>query len=325
MSIAPRPTQLELFKNNLPRKPYCADDLVYGLKIRIIEHAIKCRYIQPDHPNSKLWLKFDIDRATAPDEITDDLNLPCPTIFIQNPQNGHAHALYALESPVHLNPNSSTAALRYAAAVDVSLSLALGADPNYVGLITKNPLHESWRTYGLAGSYSLAELSEYLNLTQFNDRRKKLPEIGLGRNVTLFETLRTWAYKAIRQGWPDYNRWLTACEDRAQGINAGFVSPLDWSEVKATAKSVAKWTHAHLSPVGFSQWQSAQGKKGGVNNTSEQQSLKGIASGKSRLSASEGKRASAVLMRAKGMSYRAIAEEIGVTHPTVIAWCQGGK
>ena len=308
MSLALRPTQLELFKNNLPRKPYCADDLAYGLKIRTIEHAITHRYIQPDHPNSKLWLKFDIDRATAPDEITDDLNLPCPTIFIQNRQNSHAHALYALENPVHLNPNSSTAALRYAAAVDVSLSLALGADPNYVGLITKNPLHESWRTYGLAGSYSLSELSDYLDLAQFNDRRKKLPEIGLGRNVTLFETLRTWAYKAIRQGWPDYNRWLKACEDRAQGINNGFVSPLDWSEVKATAKSVAKWTHAHLSATGFSRWQSAQGKKGGIR------------SGEVRLAASEDKRASAVLMRATGMSYRAIAEALDVGKSTVSDW-----
>jgi len=325
VSLAPRSTQLDLFKNNLPRKPYCADDLVYGLKIRNIEHAINHRYIQPDHPNSKLWLKFDIDRGTAPDEITDDLNLPCPTIFIQNPKNGHAHALYALENPVHLNPNSSTAALRYAAAVDVSLSLALGADPNYVGLITKNPLHESWRTYGLAGSYSLAELSDYLDLTQFNDRRKKLPEIGLGRNVLLFETLRSWAYKAIRQGWPQYDRWIKACEDRAQGINNGFVSPLHWSEIKATAKSVAKWTHANISATGFSQWQSVMGKKGGDKNTPEQQSLKGIASGEARWVASEDKRASAILLRSNGMSYRAIAAELGVTHPTVMAWCQGGK
>lgn len=320
MSLAPQQKQLELFKSNLPRKPYCADELVYGLKIRNIAHAITHRYIQPNHPNSKLWLLFDIDRGISPDEITDDLNLPCPTIFIQNPKNGHAHALYALEAPVHLNHDSSGAAIRFAAAVDVSLSSALDADPNYVGLITKNPLHESWRTYALGGSYSLTELSEYLDLTQFNDRRKKLPEIGLGRNVLLFETLRSWSYKAIRQGWPQYDRWLKACEDRAQGINAGFTSPLAWSEVKATAKSVAKWTHAHLSATGFSQWQSAQGKKGGVNNTPEQQSLKGIASGEARWAASEDKRTSAALMRASGMTQATIAREIGVTQKTISIW-----
>jgi hypothetical protein len=32
---------LETFKNNLPQKPYCTDDLTFGLKIRPAETAIK--------------------------------------------------------------------------------------------------------------------------------------------------------------------------------------------------------------------------------------------------------------------------------------------
>ncbi len=32
---------LETFRNNLPQKPYCTDDLSFGLKIRPAELAIK--------------------------------------------------------------------------------------------------------------------------------------------------------------------------------------------------------------------------------------------------------------------------------------------
>ena len=303
--------QLQLFQSSLPAKPYCTDVLEYGLQIRSTAHALGKRYIQPNHPNSKLWLLFDIDRGTAPDELTDDLNLPCPTIWVQNPQNGHAHALYALNVPVHLNPDSSARAIRFFGAVDVALSQGMDADPGYAGLVCKNPANEHWRTYGLAGTYDLTELSEYLDLSAYGDRRKKLPEIGLGRNVTLFERLRTWAYRAIRQGWPDYSQWLRACEDRARGYNNQFPTPLHWSEVAATAKSVAKWTHTHLSPSGFSAWQSAQGRKGGV------------ASGKTRRAASENRRSSALLMRSQGLSIRAIAAELGVAKSTVSDWVSG--
>ena len=99
--------------------------------------------------------------------------------------------------------------------------------------------------------------------------RKSLPEYGLGRNCTLFEKTRLWAYKAIRQGWPDYPAWLAACVDRASGYNAQFEQPLPANEVRHTAKSIAKWTHQHLSPAGFRRgagpercegWQGIQGR-----------------------------------------------------------------
>ncbi|TOG57281.1 replicase, partial [Vibrio parahaemolyticus] len=94
--------------------------------------------------------------------------------------------------------------------------------------------------------------------------QKRLPDYGLGRNCNLFEYLSTWSYKAIRQGWPDYEQWFEACFTRAMGYNKQqFKQPLPENEVKHTAKSVAKWTHKHFSPSAFSAWQAKQGAKGG--------------------------------------------------------------
>lgn len=298
--------QLQLFRDQLPKKPYCTDELG-SLVIRNIAHAAQMRYIQPNNPNSRLWLAYDIDRPTGPEELTDDLLLPCPTLWIQNPANNHAHALYALDVPIHLNMDSSMRAIRYAAAVDVALSTAMGADAGYTGLICKNPLHTHWRTYSLAGSYDLNELADYVDLSVHNDRRRHMPEIGLGRNVRLYESLRHWAYRAIRQGWPDYNQWLEACLSRSSGINAGFDSPLDYSEVKSTAVSVARWTHRRLTQQGFSAWQAAQGTKGGI--------AKGAGYQQKRLQAAQ--------MAACGLSRNVIAERLNVTPQTVTNWKKG--
>jgi hypothetical protein len=87
-------------------------------------------------------------------------------------------------------------------------------------------------------------------------------DYGIGRNCTLFDNLRGWAYKAIRQGWPDYNRWLIAVEQRAFSYN-NFPVALSINEVRATAKSVARWTYGNITDSDFSHWQSVQGKKGG--------------------------------------------------------------
>lgn len=70
------------------------------------------------------------------------------------------------------------------------------------------------------------------------------------------------------------------------------------------SKSVAKYTWQRFSPEGFSQWQAAQGRKGGV----------------ARSASYEDQRASARLMRAKGMTQQAIADELGVSERTVRNW-----
>ncbi len=96
--------------------------------------------------------------------------------------------------------------------------------------------------------------------------------------------------------------------------NGDFHRPLDGREVWHVAKSVAKWTYQKFdiqaSDARFSKLQAHRG------------SLGGKASGIVRRDASEGLRADARIMRAKGMKLREIAEELGVPIPTVGRWCQ---
>ena len=293
--------QLEMFKGSLPVKPYCTNDPTDGLLIRSVEHALRHRYVQPNHPNCKLWLVYDIDRATCVSEITDDLNLPAPHFFVQNPLNGHAHVFYGLETAVHLNLHSSQKAIRFAAAVDCALTRDLSADAQYVGLIAKNPANEHWRTYAInAESYDLGELAEYVDLDAFGDRRRSMPDTGLGRNVNLFNRLRLWSYKAIRQGWPDSNQWHRAVLQRAEGYNATD-NPLPYREVVATAKSVAKWTYRHFSQEGFSRLQASRGSRKGKKRRDELMPK-------------------VLEMNAQGASQQAIASAVGVSQPTIRSW-----
>ncbi|PTB88391.1 replicase, partial [Pseudidiomarina aestuarii] len=261
-------TNLTLFGKRLPRKPYHTDDFSTGLRIRDVQKALPARYIQPNGPTHRYWLVYDVDRSGA---VLDwyDRGAPPPTIVAQNPANGHAHLIYGLEVPVRTAPDGKPGPLRYAAAIDCALRDVLDADAGYSGLICKNPLNAFWRvTEWEPRLYELGDLASWLDLSSFNDRRRRLPDYGLGRNHTLFEKLRRWAYRAIRQGWPEYERWHVAVLERARAYNT-FEAPLPDSEVRATAKSVAKWTHQNLTQAGFSQVQSLRGRKKGAKARTE--------------------------------------------------------
>lgn len=260
---------LALFRQRLPRKPYHTDNPNHGVRIRDVQRALSARYIQPNGPTHRYWLVYDVDRSGAALDWN-DRNAPPPTIVATNPANGHAHLIYGLDVPVRTAPGAKSAPLRYAAAVDCALRALLDADEGYAGLICKNPLHPHWRvTEWEPRLYELGDLDSWLDLSAYSDRRKRLPDYGLGRNCNLFEHLRRWAYRAIRQGWPEYDRWFEACLTKAEGYNiqqfAGTeAGKLPFNEVKATAKSVATYTHQHFSPEGFRAYQAAQGRKGGL-------------------------------------------------------------
>lgn len=299
--MSPEPHQLTLFKGSLPAKPYCTDELTSGLLIRDVRSAITRRYIQPNHPNSRLWLVYDVDRPTCVSELTDELLLPAPHFFVQNRDNQHAHAYYGLETAVHMNLGSSQAALRFAAAVDCALTCQMAADGQYSGLIAKNPSHEHWRTYIInSESYELGELAEYLDLEKYGDKRRAYPESGIGRNVNLFDRLRRWAYKAIRQGWPKEQQWHRAVFERANMYNV-HDNPLPTNEVRHIAVSVSKWVFRNFSAQSFSETQAARGAR----------------KGKKRRDALLPK---AMKMRAQGTSERAIATALGVSQKTINNW-----
>ncbi|MCK2128285.1 replication initiation protein, partial [Thauera aromatica] len=114
----------------------------------------------------------------------------------RNPGRFNAHCGYLLEVPVITSPAGHEKPLRYAAAIENAYRLKLQADPGYAGLICKNPLHERWRNWFLHDhAYSLDELTEWVSLTK--PARVTDKNVGLGRNITLFDTLRSWAYRMV--------------------------------------------------------------------------------------------------------------------------------
>jgi len=141
--------------------------------------------------------------------------------------------------------------LRYAAAVENALRKKLGADTGYSGLICKNPNHSHWKiAVWQPELYTLDWLADSLDLNAANDK-EIVADYGLGRNCSLFDKTRKWAYRAIRQGWPEYDQWLKACYERACAYNLQFSSPLDENEVRGIAKSIAKWTSNNFSETLF--------------------------------------------------------------------------
>ncbi|MFV0966558.1 replication initiation protein, partial [Klebsiella pneumoniae] len=127
---------LELFNERLPHKPYFSDDLHFGVRIAGKERAILAKYIQFNQPHAMFWLGFDVDRAGSSIDWS-DRNAPAPTLTITNPENGHAHLLYALENSIRTAPDGKIKPLRYAASVENALRKKLEADAGYSGLICK--------------------------------------------------------------------------------------------------------------------------------------------------------------------------------------------
>jgi hypothetical protein len=309
--------QPDLFNlSRWPKKPYCSDDLETGLRIRNLATALKKPYIQANPPNLRIWSIYDVDRVGAA-VAWEDAMLPPPSWASVNRANGHAHLVWGLSVPVLVDsPDMRQGPLRYLCAVESAFREGLQADQGYSGLITKNPAHPLWRTLrGPQLSYELGDLAEWVDLPKHLPKRKPPEEVGLGRNVTVFEWLRVQAYKEIRHYKYDVRNfvlWQSHIYDRALARNGDFLHPLDCREVWAVSKSVSKWTwnkfDISASDKRFSELQAHRGRKAGV------------ASGVARTAVNEDKRASARLMRAGGMTQTAIAEELGVSQKSVSNW-----
>lgn len=311
--------QLDLFDpKRWPRKPFCSDDLEYGIYPRSLASAIKRKYIQANPPHLRVWSIYDLDYSGAA-FAWEAANLPAPSWAAVNRENGHAHLAYGLSAPVLVDsPDMRQAPMRYLCAVEAAFRTTLKADLGYSGLITKNPAHPLWKVLrGHTHYYELSYLAEFIDLKKFTPKNGvKIEEIGLMRNVTLFDWLRKWAYKNVRHykncGLKGWNDWLADCNMKALERNGEFINHLDGREVWHITKSVAKWTYRTFdidaSDAKFSKLQAHRGAKGGK------------ASGESRLMVNEDKRVTARLMRVHGTSQQTIADELGVSQMSVCRW-----
>ncbi len=279
-----------------------------GQTVRGRVDALKFCNIQPNTTGKVVWLTFDVDHADAATSW-DRLNAPPPTLAVENPANGHAHLLYALQAPVPRTEAARARPLLYLAAAQEGIRRKLGADPGYSGHLCKNPLHPRWKTRQWAQAYSLAELAEWVDLPRIADMKKRVRDpdyAGLGRNCELFERLRPMSYSLVRKFWlpGGFDHFKDALRVLADDLNAGFAVPLPVAEVKAIAASCARWVWKHFDPASFRELQSKRGARKGAAKR-------------------EALMPEVLRLIGEGRSQREVAAAVGVSQMTVCNWLKG--
>lgn len=262
----------------LPRRPLATDDPITGLTRTSRTQALNRRLIETNPAALTSLLAVDVDHPDALIRALWDRADWLPTVVTENPGNGHAHAIWALTAPVATTEYAHRRPLALAAAVTEGLRRSVDGDPAFGGLITKNPLNQDWIAHWVTShTYGLNELAGHLDdadlmpPTSWRRARRRNP-IGLGRNCTIFETARTWAYREARHHWGDPDGLHRAIATTVRDLNAGFSDPLPSSETRAIATSIHKWitTKSRIWKDGpatyeatFITIQSARGKKSG--------------------------------------------------------------
>ena len=314
--------ELALF-DSLPKKPYCTDELGVTY-IRQKKTAITKRYLQVNTPKKLIYLVFDIDRAGGVLAWHDN-DLPVPLWTSKNPVNAHAHIAYRLKVPVCTSELGHLEPIKYLAAIQSAMNEKLKADRGFAGLLTKNPLHTHWQnTFWSEYQYSLDELADYLDLK--GHPIKGVEAFGLGRNCELFENVRKWAYRAIREYWqPNYmDAWNNAVLERVEALNGQFIEPLPYSETRSIAKSIARWTYKHFTPDAFRKSQAKKGAKGSREDKAKAGGAGGSIGGViSKGGGRPSKKAllpQVLALKSKGQSNREIGKELNLGAATISRW-----
>jgi len=267
----------------LPLWPLASDDLRAGVYRMSRESALGRRYIEANPQAISNLLVVDIDHDDALTRSLWNRQSWIPNAVVENPTNGHAHAVWALQEPVTRTEYASRKPLAFAAAVTEGLRRSVDGDQAYSGLITKNPIHDAWEASWLTDHlYELDELREHLETAGFmpspswtRTRRKK--PVGLGRNCDIFESARSWAYREVRNHWGDSAGLHDAITMYVHTLNADYSEPLRHSEATAIAESIWRWITtksrmwrdgAAVYEATFTLIQSARGKKLGKTRRS---------------------------------------------------------
>lgn len=262
----------------LPLWPLASDNLLTGVYRQARGDAMRRRYLEANPQALSNLLVVDIDHEDAAMRTLWHRQAWWPNAVVENPSNGHAHAVWALSEPITRTEYGRRKPLAYAAAITEGLRRSVDGDAGYSGLMTKNPSHDDWDALWCNGDrlYSLDELAGHLTEAGHMPptswkRTKRRNTVGLGRNCSIFETARTWAYREIRNHWFDSTGLHAAISTHVHELNAEFPEPLPASEARAIAASIHRWitTKSRMWADGpavyeatFSTIQAARGRKG---------------------------------------------------------------
>lgn len=231
-----------------PYLPRCSDDKT-ATRIRPREYAIRYPYMQVNRPGMVSWLIFDLDHSNA--LIWEDAGLPAPNLIVRNRKSGHSHLYYAIP-PVCTTEAARSKPIQYMKAVYEAFAIRLDADMKFhSGPVAKTPGHPWWLTHELHSHiYELGELADYVELVKSPPWGKKprLDEVSHSRHCILFEYLRHYAYSIVNReretgSFSTFTRLLEAYAHNLNNFeHFGFSEDLSWSSLRATVKSVARWT-----------------------------------------------------------------------------------
>lgn len=320
-------TALNRVLTEAPYLPRCSDNKT-ATRIRPREYAIRYPYMQINRPGMVSWLIFDLDHSNA--MIWDDAGLPAPNLIVRNCKNGHSHLYYAIP-PVCTTKAARSKPIAYMKAVYEAFAARLDADTNFhSGPVAKTPGHPWWLTHELhAHVYELGELADYVDLAVSSPWGKgpRFDEVSHSRHCILFEHLRHYAYSIVnrereRGSFDTFTRLLEAyAHNRNSFQKLGFMQNLPQSSLRATVKSVARWTWDRYTGCGRCNRGVMQLDKD--LPLTERQRLAAARTHEVRRKATESKvRAACRLLQQNGktLTLAAIGRVAGITRQTVAAY-----
>ena len=241
-------TALARVLDEAPFLPRCSDDKT-ATRVRPREYAISYPYMQVNRQGRVSWLIFDLDHGNS--MIWEDKGLPAPNLVVRNRSSGRSHLYYAIP-PVCTTAKGRSRPIAFMKAVRDAFAARLEADMNYHGgPVAKTPGHPWWDTRELhATVYDLGKLAEYVDLAPANPwgKQVKVGNVAHSRHCILFEELRYYAYSIVngereRGSFDAFTLRLSAyAHNKNSFAKLGFPNDLPQSSLKATVRSVARWT-----------------------------------------------------------------------------------
>jgi len=258
-------TAKEIYKR-LPRQMLVTNNLSLGLHTEEKTMGVRKRYIQINHQNLTKMMVFDVDNPINLYEWRYLSDIPVPNLIIINPKNKHSHMVYLLDDSnfVCRSENARLKDILIYQTIYNTLCERLNADSRYVQKIMKNPFHNSWKTQVLHNdTYTFEDFAKYVDLDSIKDykyeSKKNRSEESLmreqeGRNCTVFERTRFYAYSVLKSfnfgcSIKDSQNFFDAVYAFAENVNKEFTSPLGQREIFSTVKSIVNWTILHFSGV----------------------------------------------------------------------------